>query len=166
MYEVGVVMKNDMSRMMQKLSYVFNDKEMPDDLKHMLKEYVSSHSSNSEKHEEPKNNREANSTSNFGFPDFNEFTSSFQNENNSFGSEANGENSNPFSNIDMNTILKMKQIMENINQKKNDPRSNLLLSLKPYLKPSRKQKVDQYIQLFNVGSIMENFKSMGGEKTK
>ena len=66
----------------------------------------------------------------------------------------------------MNTILKLKQVMEKMNQSKDDPRSNLLLSLKPYLKPSRKQKVDQYIQLFNMGSIMENLNPMGGEKTK
>ena len=97
------------------------------------------------------------------FPDFEQFTSSFQTENNT---SSNQDATNPFSNIDMNTILKMKQIMEQMKQKKNDPRSNLLLSLKPYLKPSRKQKVDQYIQLFNMGSIIENLNPMGGEKTK
>jgi len=98
-----------------------------------------------------------------GFPNFEEFTSSF--ENSTFTS-SNASNSNPFGNIDMNTILKIKQVMEKMNQNKNDPRSNLLLSLKPYLKDSRKQKVDQYIQLFNMGAIMENFNPMGGEKTK
>lgn len=98
-----------------------------------------------------------------GFPNFEEFTSSFVQDT---SSTSNTEQTNPFGNIDMNTILKMKQVMEKMNQKKNDPRSNLLLSLKPYLKPSRKQKVDQYIQLFNMGSMMENFNFMGGEKTK
>jgi len=53
-----------------------------------------------------------------------------------------------------------------MNQSKDDPRSHLLLSLKPYLKPSRKQKVDQYIQLFNMSSMIENLNPMGGEKTK
>lgn len=105
---------------------------------------------------------------NFSFPDFEEFTSSFNDSNSTF--EASSENSNnannPFSNIDMNTIFKMKQIMEKMNNNKNDPRSNLLLSLKPYLKPARKQKVDQYIQLFNMGSIMESFKANGGESKK
>lgn len=97
------------------------------------------------------------------FPNFEDFTSSFnQNATNS----SNNENNNPFWNIDMNTILKIKQVMEKMNNNKNDPRSNLLLSLKPYLKPSRKQKVDQYIQIFNMGSIMENFNFMGGDKTK
>ena len=98
-----------------------------------------------------------------GFPNFEEFTSSFEN---STSTSSNASNSNPFGNIDMNTILKIKQVMEKMNQNKNDPRSNLLLSLKPYLKDSRKQKVDQYIQLFNMGAIMENFNPIGGEKTK
>lgn len=99
-----------------------------------------------------------------GFPNFEEFTSSFEQD---ASSTSNAEQTNPFGNIDMNTILKIKQVMEKMNQKQNnDPRSNLLLSLKPYLKPSRKQKVDQYIQLFNMGSMMENFNFMGGEKTK
>ena len=97
------------------------------------------------------------------FPDFNQFTSSFKQDS---SNSSNTEQANPFSNIDMNTILKIKQVMEKMNQNKNDPRSNLLLSLKPYLKPSRKQKVDQYIQLLNMGSIMENFNPMGGEKSK
>lgn len=98
-----------------------------------------------------------------GFPNFEEFTSSFQTDDSASNSS---DFSSPFGNIDMNTILKLKQIMEKMNQNKHDPRSNLLLSLKPYLKPSRKEKVDQYIQLFNMGSILENLNPMGGEKIK
>ena len=106
-----------------------------------------------------------NSNMNFdnSFPNFEEFTSSFQNY---IYNSSNTDDSSHIGNIDMNTILKIKQVMEKMNQNKNDPRSNLLLSLKPYLKPSRKQKVDQYIQLLNMGSVMENFNFMGGEKTK
>lgn len=100
---------------------------------------------------------------NHDFPNFEEFTSSFESNTDT---SSDTSNANPFGNIDMNTILKIKQIMEKMNQHKDDPRSNLLLSLKPYLKPSRKQKVDQYIQLFNMSNIMENFNPMGGEKTK
>lgn len=112
-----------------------------------------------------------NNNVNSSFPDFEEFVSSFKNntdpnlnDNSSF--ENNAEQNSPFGNIDMNTILKIKQVMEKMNSNKNNPRSNLLLSLKPYLKPSRKQKLDQYIQLLNMSSIMENFGQMGGEKMK
>ena len=109
-----------------------------------------------------------NTNVNSSFPNFEEFTSSFNSSNSEFDSfsENSNNSNNPFSNIDMNTIFKVKQVMEKMNNNKNDPRSNLLLSLKPYLKPSRKQKVDQYIQLFNMGSIMESFKENGGESKK
>ena len=66
-------------------------------------------------------------------------------------------------NIDFNTIMKMKSIMEAMNSKKNDPRAKLLMSLKPYLKDSRKQKLDQYVQLLNMSSIFELFKENGGD---
>ena len=63
-----------------------------------------------------------------------------------------------FSNIDMNTILKMKSIMEKMNSS-NDPRSNLLYSLKPYLREERKGKVDQYANLLNFAKIAELLKN-------
>lgn len=99
------------------------------------------------------------------FPDFEDFTSSF-NTNNDNSNESNSANTSPFGNIDMNTILKIKQVMDKMNDSKNDPRSNLLMSLKPYLKPTRKEKVDQYIKLMSMSSLMENFKSSGGENVK
>mgnify|MGYP003194469196 CR=1 FL=1 len=74
-------------------------------------------------------------------------------------------NSNSASNIDINTLLKMKNIMEKMNSKDN-PRSNLLLSLKPYLKESRKNKVDQYINLLNMGNLMDLFGNTGGGNKK
>ena len=40
-------------------------------------------------------------------------------------------------NLDANTIMKMKSIMDNMNNR-NDPRANLLCSLKPYLRDSKK----------------------------
>lgn len=44
--------------------------------------------------------------------------------------------------------------MNNLNNS-NDPRSNLLQSLKPYLREGRKEKVDQYANLLNVAKIAE-----------
>lgn len=67
-------------------------------------------------------------------------------------------NSFDFSNIDMNTILKMKSVMEKMNTK-NDPRTNLLYSLKPYLREERKDKLDQYANLLNVAKIAELLKN-------
>lgn len=69
----------------------------------------------------------------------------FSNSNNSSNnSEPEGNGNNP--SIDINTILKMKSIMDKMGNSKDDPRANLLLSLKPYLKESRKSKVEQYVR--------------------
>lgn len=66
----------------------------------------------------------------------------------------NSNNGFDFSNIDMNTIMKMSSVMNNLNNS-NDPRYNLLQSLKPYLREGRKEKVDQYANLLNVAKIAE-----------
>lgn len=91
-----------------------------------------------------------------------------QNNNSNFASNNfNNENTGfDFSNIDMATIMKLKNAMDSINSKKNDSRTNLLMSLKPYLKPSKKEKLDQYMKLLNISSVLEVFNTMGGEKNK
>ena len=70
-------------------------------------------------------------------------------------------NSSP--DIDMETLLKMKQILNSMNSNKDDPRTNLLISLKPYLKESRQKKIDQYIKLFGIGEAFEMLGSLGGD---
>ena len=94
--------------------------------------------------------------------DLKNIAENLKNSSNTNTNNSNENNSNP--EIDINTILKMKQIMDSMNNSKDDPRANLLLSLKPYLKESRKQKVDQYIKLFGLGKAFETFSSLGGEK--
>ena len=87
---------------------------------------------------------------------------SSNNTNNSNKSSNQTNNSNnggfDFSNIDINTVMKMKSIMEKMNSK-DDPRSNLLYSLKPYLREERKEKLDQYANLMNVAKIAELLKN-------
>lgn len=87
-----------------------------------------------------------------------------QNSNNSSTSYSQ-DNSVNNSGIDFETIMRMKSIIDKMNVK-DDPRSNLLQSLKPYLKDSRKSKVDQYIQLMNMSKVMDVFPFMGGDKSK
>lgn len=60
-------------------------------------------------------------------------------------------------NIDMNTIIKIKSIIDNMSNS-NDPKTNLFYSLKPYLRDSRKEKIDQYANLLNFAQIAELFK--------
>lgn len=83
---------------------------------------------------------------------------------NNISSENSNSPNNSSPDIDIDTILKMKTIMEKLNNNKDDPRANLLMSLKPYLKDSRKDKVEQYIKLFNISKVMDVFNSTGGEK--
>ena len=116
---------------------LIKNNEIPDDIKNMINNFSNS-SSNS------------NSTSN----------TSNSNNNSS------EENTSSTPDIDINTILKMKQIMDSMNSNKDDPRTNLLMSLKPYLKESRKEKVDQYVKLFGLGKAFEVFGALGGENKK
>lgn len=77
-------------------------------------------------------------------------------------SSNNNSNQNNF-NLDMNTILKMKSIMESMNNK-NDPRANLLYSLKPYLRESKKDKVDQYVNMLNISKIADFMNKPNADK--
>jgi len=95
---------------------------------------------------------------------FNVDISSDSSPNHNTFSQNSSDNTNfNFNNIDMNTILKMKSVMENLNTN-NDPRSNLLNSLKPYLRNSRKEKIDQYANLLNFAKIAELLKKDNKEK--
>lgn len=64
------------------------------------------------------------------------------------------ENNNDF-NIDINTILKIKDIMGNLNNQ-NNSRNKLLYSLKPYLEETKKEKLDQYIKIANLLSVLDS----------
>lgn len=87
--------------------------------------------------------------------------SSNQNEEN-YSSQNNSEAGQNSSNFDFETILKMKSIIDKMNVK-DDPRSNLLQSLKPYLNENRRSKIDQYVQLMNLSRVMDVFPFMGGD---
>ena len=77
----------------------------------------------------------------------------------------NNNNKNNF-NLDFNTILKIKNIMDKFSSYKNSPDTNLLLSLKPYLNSNRKKKLDQYMQFLNIAKLLENFNSNGDVNIK
>lgn len=102
------------------------------------------------------NSQNNNSNTNFNTSNNNQYSNNFSNN------SADSSNSNG---IDFETIMKMKSIIDKMNVK-DDPRSNLLQSLKPYLKDSRRAKVDQYIQLMNMSKVMEIFPFMGGDNKK
>ena len=93
---------------------------------------------------------------------FSKLSSNFNSSSNfsSNQSSDNDDNSNSNSsnfNLDFETIMKIKSIMETLNDK-NDPKSNLLYSLKPYLRKSKQSKLDQYVNLLKLSEVSNLFK--------
>ena len=131
-------MAEDMSDIIKQVSQMLNNDTIPDNLKDIM------------------NNLSNNSNDDISS---NQTQSNNQTESNDDTSQ--GESSNGFD-IDIGTILKMKTVMESLNSN-DDPRSNLLMSLKPYLKDSRKQKVDQYSKLLGMTKMFELFNKDGGK---
>ncbi len=86
-------------------------------------------------------------------------SSNYSNSKNS--NDNNAANFSP--DLDIETILKLKNIIDKMNMKNDDPRANLLNSLRPYLKESRKNKLDQYIQLLKISKIIDILPFIGGE---
>ncbi len=132
-------MSEDMSDIIQKMSEMLKNNEMPDNIKSLMGQFASEQNSSSSPQGNSGNTTES---------------SDQRSSNDSF----------EMPNIDIGTMLKMKSIIDSMNQQQNDPRANLLRSLKPYLKPSRKEKVDQYIKLFGMGKVFEVLNPLGGEK--
>ena len=66
------------------------------------------------------------------------------------------------SKLDMQTIMKIKSIMDALD-KKDDPKSNLLYSLKPYLRKSKQAKLDQYVNLLKISQVTGLFNNKEGD---
>ena len=144
-------MSNNMDDLFTNVKKMVDSGNIPDDIKQMINNLQNSSPSQNPVSSTPPTN---------STPDLNSILSQVSPEMlNNLGNMMNSTNqSNQNSsqngnfNLDMNTIMKMKSIMENMNNK-NDPRANLLYSLKPYLRDSKKDKLDQYVNLLNVSKI-------------
>lgn len=140
-------MNEDMSDMIKNLSSMLNGKDMPEDIKNIISNFASNN---------------VNTNSNNSNDDSN--SNSSNNEDISSDSRNNNSGQNTMPDIYIGMILKMKKIMDSMKNNKDDPRANLLLSLKPYLKDSRQEKVDQYVKLFNMSKVFEVINPLGGDK--
>ena len=149
-----VFMNNeDMSDVIKNLSSMLNSNNIPDNVKDLLNNFQASNgnASNLNVNKDVSSNNSEN-TSNFN--------TNFQNNNGS--STTDTQNSG----IDMDTILKISKIVSKMNNTQNDARANLLLSLKPYLKESRRNKVEQYVKLLNMSKVLEVISPNDNEKVK
>lgn len=68
--------------------------------------------------------------------------------------QPNDDKTDDFS-FDINTIMKIKNIMSAMNNQ-NGPRNQLLHSLKPYLEDTKKEKLEQYIKIANLLSVLDS----------
>lgn len=60
-----------------------------------------------------------------------------------------------------NDSMEVAQIREMINQlgsSRNDPRSNLLMSLKPYMRETRQRSIDSAVKLLNLTKLSQLFR--------
>ena len=67
------------------------------------------------------------------------------------------------SDFDISTILKFKNIFDKANNS-NNPRNQLLYSLKPFLRNNKKEKLDQYIKIANILYILNSLNEKGDDK--
>ena len=147
----GDPMSNNMDDLFANVKKMVDSGNIPDDIKQMMNNLQSNSapqvSGTSSQNTSPDLNNILSQVS----PDMINNLGNMLNSNNQ-PNQNNSQNGN--FNLDMNTIMKMKSIMDNMNSK-NDPRANLLYSLKPYLRDSKKDKLDQYVNLLNVSKIAD-----------
>ena len=77
-------------------------------------------------------------------------------------SDKNTENKNNNSDqIDAKTLLQFQKLFHLLNQKTDNKDEQLLRSLKPYLRDSKKEKIDTYIKILHIMKLFEKFQQMG-----
>lgn len=100
-------------------------------------------------------------------PELQKMASDFKDANPNFNeSEATNTNSNAnntTSSIDPAMMFKMTKMLGSLNNS-DDSRAKLLNSLKPYLRDNKKGKLDQYVNLLKMSSIVESLKDENKEK--
>ena len=141
-------MDNNMNDLINNVKNMVNSGNIPPEIQQMMNN-MKNNNSNASSSE----NMDINNVLSHISPEMINNLSSMLNSNSSTSQNSNNSSQNNL-NLDINTIMKMKSIMENMNNK-NDPRANLLYSLKPYLRDSKKNKVDQYVNMLNISKIAD-----------
>lgn len=103
------------------------------------------------------NNQGSNNSSNVKGNESNTFASNSNNVNNNYVHNSSSQSNSPsnLGDIDMATVMRLSSALNQVKNSNNDPRANLLNSLKPYLKDENKEKVDEYMKLLNITKIAE-----------
>ena len=141
-------MANNMDDLLNNVKNMIDSGNIPPEIQQMMNN-MKNNNSNASSSE----NMDINNVLSHISPEMINNLSSMLNSNSSTSQNSNNSSQNNL-NLDINTIMKMKSIMENMNNK-NNPRANLLYSLKPYLRDSKKNKVDQYVNMLNISKIAD-----------
>ena len=67
--------------------------------------------------------------------------------------------------FDITTLLKFKSIFDKANDN-NNPRNQLLYSLKPFLKDNKKEKLEKYIKVANILYVLNSLNENKGDDSK
>ena len=137
---------NDMNEMFKKAQAMIQNNQIPDDIKKII------------------NNFQNTSANNVQSKNLNNQNTNNQNVNNHNNTSDNNQTESSIPNIDINTLMKMQNIMSKMKNSENDDMSKLLLSLKPYLRDDKKDKIDEYIKLIKMGKMTQLFETFGGDK--
>jgi len=65
------------------------------------------------------------------------------------------------SGFDINSVMKIQKILSAMGR--DDPRKNLLISLKPFLRKSRQEKINEYLTYLTIGSALGIFDDKGSD---
>lgn len=141
---------NDMNEMFNKAKEMLANNQVPDEFKSIVSNFQKSNSNNNYN---PNPRQTNNNQKNYN---------TYSQMNNRQTSSSNSNNSMP--DIDMATLMKMQSIMSKMKSSDNDDMSRLLLSLKPYLRDEKKDKIDEYIKLIKMGRLTQVIESLGGDK--
>ena len=106
------------------------------------------------------NNLSQNNTTN-DVPNLNDILNNVSPNKNS--NEYNTSPNSDFQMPDMETMMKIMKLMNSINSNKESPSANLLYSLKPFLRDSKKEKVDQYVKFLKISSVLSEINKSGGD---
>lgn len=141
---------NDMNEMFNKAKEMLANNQVSDEFKSIVSNFQKSNSNNNYN---PNPKQTNNNQKNYN---------TYSQMNNRQTSSSNSNNSMP--DIDMATLMKMQSIMSKMKSSDNDDMSRLLLSLKPYLRDEKKDKIDEYIKLIKMGRLTQVIESLGGDK--
>lgn len=76
----------------------------------------------------------------------------------SLSSSDNGEAAESFDADNLSQLMQIKDIMQSMTSNRNDPRTNLLLSLKPYMRSNRQKSIDSAVKLLGLTNLTKLFK--------